>query len=107
MRLEQGLVECAGKASKLCRRYTIDYWYKTSWRNRLVFDCRFLQATACGCKTLRGIQRLFAMLDRGGRSLFEKRRELGPQFRIDRVLVGPAAAHFRYVRQCEGGLPIG
>jgi dihydrofolate reductase len=35
----------------------------------------------------------------GGRRLFEKLREPGPQFRIDRVLDGPAATHVRYVRQ--------
>jgi dihydrofolate reductase len=40
----------------------------------------------------------------GGRRLFENLRvenpgELGPQFRIDRVLDGPAATHLRYVRQ--------
>ncbi len=34
-----------------------------------------------------------------GRRLFENLREPGPQFRIDRVLDGPAATHFRYVRQ--------
>jgi dihydrofolate reductase len=35
----------------------------------------------------------------GGRRLFEKLREPGPQFRIDRVLDGSAATHLRYVRQ--------
>jgi dihydrofolate reductase len=35
----------------------------------------------------------------GGRRLFENLREPGPQFRIDRVLEGPAATHLRYVRQ--------
>lgn len=35
----------------------------------------------------------------GGRRLFEKLREPGPQFRIDRVLAGPAATHLRYVRK--------
>ena len=35
----------------------------------------------------------------GGRRLFENLREPGPQFRIDRVLDGPAATHVRYVRQ--------
>ena len=35
----------------------------------------------------------------GGRRLFENLREPGPQFRIDRVLDGPAATHLRYVRQ--------
>jgi dihydrofolate reductase len=34
----------------------------------------------------------------GGRRLFENLREPGPQFRIDRVLDGPAATHVRYVR---------
>ncbi|MBE0588214.1 MAG: dihydrofolate reductase family protein, partial [Hydrogenophaga sp.] len=34
-----------------------------------------------------------------GRRLFENLRDPGPQFRIDRVLAGPAAAHLRYVRQ--------
>jgi len=34
-----------------------------------------------------------------GRRLFENLREPGPQFRIDRVLEGPAATHVRYVRQ--------
>jgi len=34
-----------------------------------------------------------------GRRLFENLREPGPQFRIDRVLDGPAATHVRYVRQ--------
>lgn len=33
----------------------------------------------------------------GGRRLFENLREPGPQFRIDRVLDGPAATHLRYV----------
>ena len=35
----------------------------------------------------------------GGRRLFENLREPAPQFRIDRVLDGPAATHVRYVRQ--------
>ena len=35
----------------------------------------------------------------GGRRLFEKLREPGPRFRIDRVLDGPSATHVRYVRQ--------
>jgi dihydrofolate reductase len=35
----------------------------------------------------------------GGRRLFENLRETTPQFRIDRVLDGPAATHLRYVRQ--------
>ncbi|MES1982640.1 MAG: dihydrofolate reductase family protein [Pseudomonadota bacterium] len=35
----------------------------------------------------------------GGRRLFENLLEPGPQFRIDRVLDGPAATHLRYVRQ--------
>ncbi len=35
----------------------------------------------------------------GGRRLFEKLCEPVPQFRIDRVLNGPAATHLRYVRQ--------
>lgn len=35
----------------------------------------------------------------GGRRLFENLREPLPQFRIDRVLDGPAATHLRYVRQ--------
>ena len=35
----------------------------------------------------------------GGRRLFENMREPGPQFRIDRVLDGPAATHLRYVRR--------
>jgi dihydrofolate reductase len=35
----------------------------------------------------------------GGRRLFENLREDGPQFRIDKVLDGPAATHLRYVRQ--------
>ena len=34
-----------------------------------------------------------------GRRLFENLREPGPQFRIDRVLDGPAATHLRYVRE--------
>jgi dihydrofolate reductase len=33
-----------------------------------------------------------------GRRLFENLREPGPQFRIDKVLDGPAATHLRYVR---------
>ena len=35
----------------------------------------------------------------GGRRLFENLAEPEPQFRIDRVLNGPAATHLRYVRQ--------
>jgi dihydrofolate reductase len=35
----------------------------------------------------------------GGRRLFENLREPGPQFRVDKVLDGPAATHLRYVRQ--------
>jgi dihydrofolate reductase len=35
----------------------------------------------------------------GGRRLFENLREPGSQFRIDKVLDGPAATHLRYVRQ--------
>ena len=35
----------------------------------------------------------------GGRRLFENLRDPGPQFRIDKVLEGPAATHLRYVRQ--------
>jgi dihydrofolate reductase len=35
----------------------------------------------------------------GGRRLFENIREPGPEFRIDRVLEGPAATHVRYVRK--------
>jgi dihydrofolate reductase len=35
----------------------------------------------------------------GGRRLFENLSEPVPQFRIDRVLDGPAATHLRYVRQ--------
>lgn len=35
----------------------------------------------------------------GGRRLFENLRDPGPQFRIGRVLDGPAATHLRYVRQ--------
>ena len=35
----------------------------------------------------------------GGRRLFENLRETGSQFRIDKVLDGPAATHVRYVRQ--------
>jgi dihydrofolate reductase len=35
----------------------------------------------------------------GGRRLFENLGAPGPQFRIDRVLDGPAATHLRYVRQ--------
>ena len=34
-----------------------------------------------------------------GRRLFENLREPGPQFRIDKVLDGPAATHLRYVRE--------
>ena len=35
----------------------------------------------------------------GGRRLFENVRESAPQYRIDKVLDGPAATHLRYVRQ--------
>lgn len=35
----------------------------------------------------------------GGRRLFEHLAEPGPQFRIDKVLDGPAATHLRYVRR--------
>jgi dihydrofolate reductase len=35
----------------------------------------------------------------GGRRLFENLREPIPQFRIDKVLHGPAATHLRYIRQ--------
>lgn len=35
----------------------------------------------------------------GGRRLFENLRENGPQFRIDKVLDGPAATHLRYVHK--------
>jgi len=42
---------------------------------------------------------LAAVLFGGGRRLFENLPEPGPQFRIDRVLDGPAATHLRYVRQ--------
>ena len=35
----------------------------------------------------------------GGRRLFERLHEPMPQFRIDRVLDGPAATHLRYVRR--------
>ena len=35
----------------------------------------------------------------GGRRLFENLREPVPQFRIEKVLQGPAATHLRYVRQ--------
>ena len=34
-----------------------------------------------------------------GRRLFDNLREPAPQFRIERVLDGPAATHMRYVRQ--------
>ena len=34
----------------------------------------------------------------GGRRLFENLREDVPQFRIDKILAGPHAAHLRYVR---------
>jgi len=34
-----------------------------------------------------------------GRRLFENLSEPGPQFRIDKVLDGPAATHLRYVRK--------
>lgn len=42
---------------------------------------------------------LVPVLFGGGRHLFENLREPLPQFRIDRVLDGPAATHLRYVRQ--------
>jgi dihydrofolate reductase len=42
---------------------------------------------------------LAPVLFMGGRRLFENLREPGPQFRIDRVVDGPAATHLRYVRQ--------
>ena len=42
---------------------------------------------------------LVPVLFGGGRRLFENLREPGPQFRIDRILDGPAATHLRYVRQ--------
>jgi dihydrofolate reductase len=35
----------------------------------------------------------------GGRRLFENLHEGVPQFRIDRILDGPAATHLRYVRE--------
>lgn len=35
----------------------------------------------------------------GGRRLFDKLREPGPQFRIDKVLVDSSATHLRYVHQ--------
>ena len=35
----------------------------------------------------------------GGRRLFDNLREPRLQFRIDKVLDGPAATHLRYVRQ--------
>lgn len=35
----------------------------------------------------------------GGRRLFENLGEPAPEFRIDRVLDGPAATHLRYVRR--------
>ena len=34
----------------------------------------------------------------GGRRLFENLGEPGPQFRLDKVIDGPAATHLRYVR---------
>jgi len=42
---------------------------------------------------------LAPVLFNGGRRLFEKLGEPGPQFRIDKVLDGPAATHLRYVRR--------
>ena len=42
---------------------------------------------------------LVPVLFGSGRRLFENLREPGPQFRIDKVLDGPAATHLRYVRQ--------
>lgn len=41
---------------------------------------------------------LVPVLFGSGRRLFENLREPAPQFRIDRVLDGPAATHLRYVR---------
>jgi len=35
----------------------------------------------------------------GGRRLFENLSEPGPQFRIDKIVEGPAATHLRYVRR--------
>ncbi len=35
----------------------------------------------------------------GGTRLFENLRKPGSQFRIDKVVDGPAATHLRYVRQ--------
>jgi dihydrofolate reductase len=42
---------------------------------------------------------LVPVLFGGGRRLFEKLSEPGPQLRIDKVLDDPAATHLRYVRQ--------
>lgn len=42
---------------------------------------------------------LAPILFNGGRRLFENLNEPVPQFRIDRVLDGPAATHLRYVRE--------
>ena len=42
---------------------------------------------------------LVPVLFGSGRRLFENVREPGPQFRIDKVLDGPAATHLRYVRK--------
>ena len=42
---------------------------------------------------------LAAVFFGSGRRLFENLREPAPQFRIDKVLDGPAATHLRYVRQ--------
>ena len=42
---------------------------------------------------------LVPVLFGGGRRLFENLHEPMPQFRIDRVVDGPAATHLRYVRQ--------
>jgi dihydrofolate reductase len=42
---------------------------------------------------------LVPVLFGSGRRLFESLGEPGPQFRIDKVIDGPAATHLRYVRQ--------
>jgi len=42
---------------------------------------------------------LAPVLFSGGRRLFENLHEPVPQFRIDKVLDGPAATHLRYVRE--------
>jgi len=41
---------------------------------------------------------LAPVLFRSGRRLFENLRDGVPQFRIDKILAGPAATHLRYVR---------